>query len=115
MQESNKLEKIISLCKRRGFLYQGSEIYGGLAGTWDYGPFGLMLKNNKKNSSGSYKQRKYGNWQTGIAERMSRMRKICNMVARKQVQYDVQDQHWPNGRQKFRIISSAGNRAGNVC
>ncbi|MCC7004540.1 glycine--tRNA ligase [Candidatus Nomurabacteria bacterium] len=37
---------IISLCKRRGFIYQGSEIYGGLAGTWDYGPLGVTLKNN---------------------------------------------------------------------
>lgn len=42
------MEKIISLCKRRGFIYQGSEIYGGLAGTWDYGPLGVMLKNNVK-------------------------------------------------------------------
>ena len=41
-----KMEAIISLCKRRGFIYQGSEIYGGLAGTWDYGPLGVMLKNN---------------------------------------------------------------------
>jgi glycyl-tRNA synthetase len=44
------MEKIISLCKRRGFIYQGSEIYGGLAGTWDYGPLGVALKNNIKNS-----------------------------------------------------------------
>lgn len=43
-----KMEKIISLCKRRGLIYQGSEIYGGLAGTWDYGPLGLALKNNIK-------------------------------------------------------------------
>jgi len=48
-QESNLMEKIISLCKRRGFVYQGSEIYGGLAGTWDYGPLGVALKNNIKN------------------------------------------------------------------
>lgn len=40
------MEKIISLCKRRGFVYQGSEIYGGLAGTWDYGPLGVALKRN---------------------------------------------------------------------
>lgn len=39
-----KLEDIVSLCKRRGFIYQGSEIYGGLAGTWDYGPLGAQLK-----------------------------------------------------------------------
>jgi glycyl-tRNA synthetase len=38
------LEDIVSLCKRRGFIYQGSEIYGGLAGTWDYGPLGAQLK-----------------------------------------------------------------------
>lgn len=42
------MEKIVSLCKRRGFVYQGSEIYGGLAGTWDYGPMGVELKNNVK-------------------------------------------------------------------
>ncbi len=47
--EQNKMEKIISLAKRRGFIYQGSEIYGGLAGTWDYGPLGVALKNNIKN------------------------------------------------------------------
>jgi len=43
------MEKIVSLTKRRGFIYQGSEIYGGLAGTWDYGPMGVELKNNIKN------------------------------------------------------------------
>ncbi|MBF0547698.1 MAG: glycine--tRNA ligase [Candidatus Riflebacteria bacterium] len=42
------LDKIISLCKRRGFLFQGSEQYGGLQGTWDYGPMGVELKNNVK-------------------------------------------------------------------
>jgi glycyl-tRNA synthetase len=41
-----KLEDIVSLCKRRGFIYQGSEVYGGLAGTWDYGPLGVELKRN---------------------------------------------------------------------
>jgi len=40
------LEELVSLAKRRGFIYQGSEIYGGLAGTWDYGPLGVVLKNN---------------------------------------------------------------------
>ena len=43
------LETIVSLCKRRGFIYQGSEVYGGLAGTWDYGPLGLALKRNIMN------------------------------------------------------------------
>ncbi|MBP9711085.1 MAG: glycine--tRNA ligase [Candidatus Pacebacteria bacterium] len=49
MAEEGLMEKIVSLCKRRGFVYQGSEIYGGLAGTWDYGPMGVELKNNIKN------------------------------------------------------------------
>jgi len=49
MENSNGMEKIISLCKRRGFIYPGSEIYGGLAGTYDYGPLGVALKNNIKN------------------------------------------------------------------
>ena len=44
-----KLENIVSLAKRRGFIYQGSEIYGGLAGTWDYGPLGAQLKRNITN------------------------------------------------------------------
>ena len=43
------LEQIVSLCKRRGFIYQGSEVYGGLAGTWDYGPLGVALKRNIMN------------------------------------------------------------------
>ncbi|MDO8552970.1 MAG: glycine--tRNA ligase [bacterium] len=43
------MEKIVSLAKRRGFIYPGSEIYGGLSGFWDYGPLGLELKNNIKN------------------------------------------------------------------
>ncbi len=42
------LDKIVSLCKRRGFIFPGSEVYGGLAGTWDYGPLGVELKNNIK-------------------------------------------------------------------
>jgi len=40
------MEKIVSLCKRRGFIFPGSEIYGGLSGTWDYGHLGLALKKN---------------------------------------------------------------------
>jgi glycyl-tRNA synthetase len=49
MKKEDLMEKIVSLCKRRGFVYQGSEVYGGLAGTWDYGPLGVELKNNIKN------------------------------------------------------------------
>ncbi len=48
-QESNeKMEAIVSLCKRRGFIYQGSEIYGGMAGMYDFGPYGVELLNNIK-------------------------------------------------------------------
>ena len=42
------MEKIVALCKGRGFIFAGSEIYGGLANTWDYGPLGVELKNNVK-------------------------------------------------------------------
>lgn len=42
------MEKIVSLCKRRGFVFAGSEIYGGLGGTWDFGPLGMLMKNNIK-------------------------------------------------------------------
>ncbi len=44
------LDKLVSLCKRRGFIFQNSEIYGGLASTWDYGPLGAELKRNVKDS-----------------------------------------------------------------
>lgn len=43
------MEDVISLCKRRGFIYQGSDVYGGLSGTWDYGPLGVQLKRNIMN------------------------------------------------------------------
>lgn len=42
------MDKLVALCKGRGFIYPGSEIYGGLANTWDYGPLGVELKNNVK-------------------------------------------------------------------
>ena len=42
------IDKLTSLCKRRGFIFQDSEIYGGLASTWDYGPLGVELKRNIK-------------------------------------------------------------------
>jgi glycyl-tRNA synthetase len=48
MEKSDMMEKIVSLCKRRGFVFPGSEIYGGLANSWDYGPLGTELKNNIK-------------------------------------------------------------------
>src|SRR5713226_8638575 len=46
---AQRMEKIVSLCKRRGFIFQSSEIYGGLNGAWDYGPLGVELKRNLKN------------------------------------------------------------------
>ncbi|RJO64368.1 MAG: glycine--tRNA ligase [Candidatus Omnitrophota bacterium] len=53
------MDKIVSLCKRRGFIFQGSDIYGGLANTWDYGPYGVELKNNVKRAW----------WKTNVYER----------------------------------------------
>jgi glycyl-tRNA synthetase len=47
--DAQRMEKIVSLCKRRGFIFQSSEIYGGLSGLWDYGPLGVELKRNVKN------------------------------------------------------------------
>ena len=47
--DAQRMEKIVSLCKRRGFVFQSSEIYGGLSGLWDYGPLGVELKRNVKN------------------------------------------------------------------
>src|SRR4051794_29809052 len=44
--ESSVMEQIVALAKRRGFIYQASEIYGGIRGFWDYGPLGVLLKNN---------------------------------------------------------------------
>jgi glycyl-tRNA synthetase len=48
-EDSQRMDKIVSLCKRRGFIFQSSEIYGGLNGAWDYGPVGVELKRNLKN------------------------------------------------------------------
>ncbi len=48
MEQQDTMDKIVSLCKRRGFVFQGSEIYGGLKGTWDLGPLGVTLNNNIK-------------------------------------------------------------------
>ena len=43
---SDTMDKLVSLCKRKGFIFQSSEIYGGLNGCWDYGPLGTELKRN---------------------------------------------------------------------
>lgn len=46
------MDKLTALCKGRGFIYAGSEIYGGLANTWDYGPLGVELKTTSKRHGG---------------------------------------------------------------
>ena len=48
VQSKVTMEKIVALAKNRGFIFPGSEIYGGLANTWDYGPVGVEFKNNVK-------------------------------------------------------------------
>ena len=48
MNKELTMDQIVALCKNRGFLYPGSEIYGGLANSWDYGPLGVEFKNNVK-------------------------------------------------------------------
>jgi len=50
MDNSDLMDKVVALCKRRGFIFQSSEIYGGLSGAWDYGPLGVELKRNVKNA-----------------------------------------------------------------
>jgi glycyl-tRNA synthetase len=49
MDKNQKMESIVALAKRRGFIYQGSDVYGGISGMWDYGPLGVTLKRNIKN------------------------------------------------------------------
>ena len=49
-KENLQMEKIVSLCKRRGFIFQSSEIYGGINGFWDYGPLGAELKRNLRDA-----------------------------------------------------------------
>lgn len=60
-KDEKLMEKIISLCKRRGFIYPGSEIYGGLAGTYDYGPLGSIFKKNIEDSWIKYFVQSKGN------------------------------------------------------
>ena len=43
---AKSMDAIVALCRRRGFIFQSSEIYGGIGGFWDYGPLGVLLKNN---------------------------------------------------------------------
>ncbi|HAJ56555.1 MAG TPA: glycine--tRNA ligase [Candidatus Omnitrophica bacterium] len=69
------MDKILSLCKRRGFIFQSSEIYGGLANTWDYGPLGAELKRNVKNLW----------WKSVIQERMDMVGLDCAILMHPQV------------------------------
>ena len=48
---ADRVESVVNLCKRRGFVFQSSEIYGGSRSAWDYGPLGVELKENIKNFS----------------------------------------------------------------
>lgn len=50
--EEKTMDKVVALCKGRGYVYPGSDIYGGLANTWDYGPLGVEFKNNVKKHGG---------------------------------------------------------------
>ena len=52
------MDKLVALCKGRGFIFAGSEIYGGLANSWDYGPLGVEFKNNVKRPGGRSSFRK---------------------------------------------------------
>jgi glycyl-tRNA synthetase len=70
MPEASLMDKIASLCKRRGFIFQSSEIYGGLANTWDYGPLGVELKRNVKNCW----------WKSVVQERMDMVGLDCAIL-----------------------------------
>ena len=50
---SSLMEKIVALTKRRGFIFQSSELYGGINGAWDYGPMGVLLKRNVRTPGGA--------------------------------------------------------------
>ncbi len=69
------MDKIVSLCKRRGFIFQSSEIYGGLGSVWDYGPLGAELKRNVKNRW----------WKSVVQERMDMVGLDCAILMHPQV------------------------------
>ncbi len=70
MSNPDLMEKVVALCKRRGFIFQSSEIYGGLAGAWDYGPYGAELKRNVKNAW----------WQSNIHHRDDMVGLDCSIL-----------------------------------
>lgn len=75
MPEPILMDKIVSLCKRRGFIFQSSEIYGGLGSVWDYGPLGAELKRNVKNLW----------WKSVVHERMDMVGLDCAILMLPQV------------------------------
>ncbi len=75
MPEPSLMDKIASLCKRRGFIFQSSEIYGGLGSVWDYGPLGAELKRNIKNIW----------WRSVVQERMDMVGLDCAILMHPQV------------------------------
>ena len=70
MPDINLMDKIVSLCKRRGFIFQSSEIYGGLGSVWDYGPLGVELKRNLKDLW----------WKSVVQERMDMVGLDCAIL-----------------------------------
>ena len=79
MENSKKtMDKIVALCKNRGFVYPGSEIYGGLANTWDYGPLGVALAHKK--DTGHVQQQ----------DRRSKTKQLFYHVAEKLISKDQQ-------------------------
>jgi glycyl-tRNA synthetase len=70
MPEPELMDKIVSLCKRRGFIFQSSEIYGGLGSVWDYGPLGAELKRNVKNAW----------WRSVVQERLDMVGLDCAIL-----------------------------------
>ena len=65
-----EMDKLVSLCKRRGFIFPSSEIYGGINGFWDYGPLGVELKRNIKEAGGATTSRCATTW-SGLIARSS--------------------------------------------
>ncbi|MCC7431871.1 glycine--tRNA ligase [bacterium] len=73
--QKNIMEALVSLCKRRGFIFQSSEIYGGLNGCWDYGPLGVLMKNNVKNEW----------WKENVQEREDVVGMDCSILMHPEV------------------------------
>lgn len=83
----NKMEKVVALCKRRGFVFQSSEIYGGLNGFWDYGPLGVELKRNIKEAWWRDMITNHDEFSTppGAPQPFSMMGLDCSMIMHPQV------------------------------